>query len=82
MEYGPENDDEKWSRKNYFEIPPCAKPFFGKSFLLKGGFLHQIANSVIKMTVFAHGGISIKLFVVCLHMINECLAKNFIHIQF
>ena len=34
MEYGPENNifvqknvDEKWSRKNYFESPPCAKPF-------------------------------------------------------
>ena len=32
MEYGPEikyfrpkNDDEKWSRKNYFEMPPCRK---------------------------------------------------------
>ena len=27
MEYGhfwPKNDDEKWSRKNIFEIPPCA----------------------------------------------------------
>jgi hypothetical protein len=21
------NDGEKWSRKNVFEIPPCAKPF-------------------------------------------------------
>ena len=30
MEYGSESnmdDDEKWSRKNLFEIPPCAKPF-------------------------------------------------------
>jgi hypothetical protein len=35
------------------------KAFFGKSFFLhrKGGFLHQIANSVIKMTFFGHGGI-------------------------
>ena len=25
--FGPKNDGEKWSRKNIFEIPPCAKPF-------------------------------------------------------
>jgi hypothetical protein len=55
------------------------KAFFGKSFLLhrKGGLLHQIANSVIKMTFFAHGGISIKLFVVYLRIINECLNYKF-----
>jgi hypothetical protein len=40
----------------------------------KGGYLHQIANSVIRMTFIAHGGISIKLFVVYLHIINECLS--------
>ena len=22
--FWPKNDDEKWSRKNIFEIPPCA----------------------------------------------------------
>ena len=22
------SDSEKWSRKNVFEIPPCAKPYF------------------------------------------------------
>ena len=22
--FWPKNDDEKWSRKNVFEIPPCA----------------------------------------------------------
>ena len=39
MEYGPENNifmlknnDEKWSRKKYFEIPPCAKPFLENLF--------------------------------------------------
>ena len=42
----------------------------------KGRFLHQIANSVIKMT-FAHGQILIKLFVVYLHIINECLGYKF-----
>ena len=25
--FWPKNDGEKWSRKNIFEIPPCAKPF-------------------------------------------------------
>ena len=43
----------------------------------KGGFLHQIANSVIRVTLLAHGGISIKLFVVYLHIINECLSYKF-----
>ena len=62
--FHPKNDDEKWSRKNYFEIPPCAKPFLENVFyFIERGFLHQIANSVMKMTFFAHGGISIKLFV-------------------
>ena len=26
--FWPKNDGEKWSRKNIFEIPPCAKLFF------------------------------------------------------
>ena len=25
--FWPKKDGEKWSRKNIFEIPPCAKPF-------------------------------------------------------
>ena len=25
--FWPKNDGEKWSSKNIFEIPPCAKPF-------------------------------------------------------
>ena len=36
-----------------------------------------MANSVIKRTFSAHGGISIKLFVVYLHIINECLSYKF-----
>ena len=28
----PKNDDEKWSRKNYFEIPPCASCFLINGF--------------------------------------------------
>ena len=39
--------------------------------------MHQIANSTVKMTFFAHGGISIKLLVVYLHVINECLSYKF-----
>ena len=56
-----------------------AQSLFWKIFFTsqKGEFLHQIANSVIKMTFFAHGGISIKLFVVYLHIINECLSYKF-----
>ena len=38
---------------------------------------HRVKNSVIKMAFFAHGGISIKLFVVYLHIINECLSYKF-----
>ena len=38
---------------------------------------HRVTNAVIKMTFFAHGGISIKLFVVYLHIINECLSYKF-----
>ena len=26
-DFWPENDGEKWPRKVYFEIPPCAKLF-------------------------------------------------------
>ena len=32
---------------------------------------HRVTSSVIKMAIFAHGGISIKLFVLYLHIINE-----------
>ena len=33
MEYVTKNnDDEKWSIKNYFEIPPCVKPFLENHF--------------------------------------------------
>jgi hypothetical protein len=32
VKLSPKNDDEKWSRKNYFEIPPCAKPFLENLF--------------------------------------------------
>jgi hypothetical protein len=41
----PKNDGEKWSRKNIFEIPPCAKPFSDLLiYLIKGGFLPQITK--------------------------------------
>jgi hypothetical protein len=38
---------------------------------------HRATNSVIKMTFFAHGGISKKSFVVHVDMINENLSQNF-----
>ena len=30
--FWPKNDDEKWSRKNYFEIPPCTSHFLLNQF--------------------------------------------------
>jgi hypothetical protein len=27
LAFWPKNDGEKWSRKNIFEITPCARPF-------------------------------------------------------
>ena len=36
----PKNDGEKWSRKNYFEIPPCGKiVIFITEFVILGIFL-------------------------------------------
>ena len=35
--FPPINDDKKWSIENYFEIPPCAKSFFGISFFIERG---------------------------------------------
>ena len=31
-DFRPKNDDVKWSRKNYLEIPPCEKPFLENLF--------------------------------------------------
>ena len=46
--------------KNYFEIPPCGSYFFLIYFTSKkGGLLHKITNSLMKITLFAHGGVSI-----------------------
>ena len=38
---------------------------------------HRVTKSVIKMAFFVHGGISIKLFVVYLLILNECLSYKF-----
>ena len=60
--FWPKNDGKKWSRKNIFEIPSCRSPFLLIHFTSrKGGFLHQMTNSVTKMAIFPHGGISKKL---------------------
>ena len=49
--FWPKNDDEKWSRKNYFDITPCASHFlFNEITSQKGGFLTKSKYSVIKMT--------------------------------
>ena len=52
--FRPKNDNEKWSRKNYFEIPPCAKPFLENHFY----FIQRRIFAAIKMTFFAQRGIS------------------------
>ena len=86
MEYGPENNifalKMMMKLKSGLEKVTLkflhAKRLFWKIIFTswKGGFLLQMANSVIKMTFFAHGGISIKLFVVYVHIINEGLSYN------
>ena len=52
--FWPNNDGEKWSRKNIFEIPPCGR------LLSLTSKVPKITNSVIKITMFPHGGISKK----------------------
>ena len=49
------------------------------SFLLhrKVDLCSKVADSVIKMTPFAHGGISIKFFVMYVHILNETLSHKF-----
>jgi hypothetical protein len=74
MEYGPEN--------NIFILKMMMKSGLEKiilKFLHTQAifFLHEMEYSVIKRTFSAHGGISIKLFVVYLHIINECLSYKF-----
>ena len=78
MEYGPEN--------NIFVLKMMMKSGLEK-IILK--FLHaqhncfylikklKIANSVIKITLFAHGGISKKFFTVDVDMINKTLSQKF-----
>ena len=46
MEYGPKNDDEKWSRKNYFEIPPCGKIVLGQNGIFGYRFHFEGINDV------------------------------------
>ena len=49
--------------KNIFEIPPCAKPFSENLFyFIERWISGKIANSVIEITSFAHGEISIYIF--------------------
>ena len=39
--FGTKNDDEKWSRKNIFEITPCPKPFPENLLYFVVDFLHK-----------------------------------------
>ena len=72
--FWPKNVDEKWSRKNSFEIPPCASSFLINGIYYIEKHSYKVSN---KNDIFAHGGISIKLFVVYLHIIIECLSYKF-----
>ena len=69
--FWPKHDDEKWSGKNIFEIFPCALSNYKHIFY----FIHRrifakVTNSVTKITIFAHGGISKKMFVVYVLMMK------------
>jgi hypothetical protein len=76
--FWPSNDGVKWSRKNIFEIPSCGRPFLLIHFTSqKGVFLHQMTNSVSKMAIFPHGGISKKFYVMYTEMVNETLSQKF-----
>ena len=75
MENGPENNIFvlKMVMKSGLE-KIILKFLHGQSLFWKIFFTSErgiFANSVIKMTFFAHGGLSIKLFKVYLHIINE-----------
>ena len=61
--------------KNIFEIPPCARPF--SDLLIYFIKVKVNTNSVLKMTFFAHGGISIKKIVMYVHKINKTLSHKF-----
>ena len=49
--FWPKNDDEKWSRKNIFEIPPWAcrnlKNIF---YIIERRIFNEIINKLMKMT--------------------------------
>ena len=54
------------------------KAIFGPTNLLhRNEFFHIITNSVTIMTLFAHGGISKKMFMGYADIINEALSQNF-----
>ena len=59
--FWPENDDEKWSRNNNFEIPPSTfRNFQNIFYFIEKRILTKVTISLTKMTIFAHRGISKK----------------------
>ena len=71
-------DDEKWSRKNIFEILPFALRNYEHIFyFIERRIFAKVTNSVKKETIFAHGGISKKFFVVYVLMVTEILSQKF-----
>ena len=77
MEYATKNDSEKWARKNVFEIPPCEKPFSENIFYFIERRIFPQNCKFRNKNLHLHGGISIKKFVMYLHMINETLSHKF-----
>ena len=76
--FGPKNDDEKWPRKNIFEIPPFALMNYKNTFYFIGRRIFaKITNSVAKRTFFAHERISKKIFVVHRLMVIETSSRKF-----
>ena len=59
----------------FIKIPPCAKKaIFSTEFALLST---NLPFYEVKMTPFAHGGISIKKFVMHVHILNETLSHKF-----
>ena len=69
--FWPKNDIEKWCKKIFLKFLHAQSPF--PDLLHKGEDL----GLEIKMTFFAHGGISIKNFVMYVDIINKALSHKF-----
>ena len=55
--FWPKNDGEKWSRKIYFEIPPCGKIVIFYYWICYFGHFYEVRKNSLP-----HGGISKRFF--------------------